>query len=106
MSITRINRFESMVSELRADGADISLRAANVIEELGDELGEYLGAYNRVCGSVAKSAWPESELSDAKIVETIRGNSDIASMRRAVLWASDLIANGKIGTIPENGGAS
>ncbi len=106
MSTARVNRFESMVSELRADGADISRRAANVIEDLGDQLAEYLGAYNRVCGSVAKSAWPESDLSDAEIVEAIRGNSDIASMRRAFLWASDLIASGKIGPIPEEGGAS
>lgn len=106
MSERRINRFESMVSELRADGADISLRAANVIEDLGDQLAEYLGAYNRVCASVAKSAWPENELSNAQIVEAIRSDADVASMHRAFAWASELIASGTLNAPPEAGGAS
>jgi len=35
MNLGRLNRYESMISELHADGSDISLRAAGLIESMG-----------------------------------------------------------------------
>ena len=101
MNLGRLNRYESMISELHADGSDISLRAAGLIESMGDALAEYLGAYNRLCGALAKCAWPETETSDAQIVAALRANTDIASMHRAFSWAAELVATGKLDHLPE-----